>query len=435
MKRTINKINYMLWSLLAVFLLGACTSDVDDVFEDSSANRIAKAMSETQSILAAAPNGWDMHMYGNLDFGGYNVLVKFDDKNNVTVMSEVYGPDSTFTSHYKVDQSQGVILSFDEYNPIFHFFSDPVNDYFGTDGKGYEADLEFRVLSATADSIVMKGKKHGHRIVMKPLPANTSWSDYVNGLYNLEDAMTKKYYNLALGDTTVMVKNVGRVFSITDPTTDNTTTMPYIVTPEGFEFYEPFTIAGKTISGFKFAEGDTYANYADPAVTITKTVPPLNEQFEAGTWYASYSNIGTYGQAYWNAWAEGSEAINNEIHYVAFGHATINGADTYGLYFGSYDRGDDYTYVGTVGFNIELIGKDEVKLTYNKKKNELNADYYIKWGKLAYGYWPFSDSKGRTFKLTTDNPEEPTVIILTDEARPTNVIKLTAAPIEWPFRN
>src|SRR3712207_8641346 len=45
----------------------------------------------------------------------------------------------------------------------------------GVAGRGFEGDFEFRVLSAAADSVVLEGKKHGARIVMTPMPAETKW--------------------------------------------------------------------------------------------------------------------------------------------------------------------------------------------------------------------------------------------------------------------
>lgn len=136
-----------------------------------------------------------MHYYGTITYGGYNVYCKFAN-NKVTVASEFFGPDSTYTSHYKLEQSSGALLSFDEYNPIFHYFSDPSNEDFGTLGKGFNGDLEFRVLSASADSVVLLGKKHEDRIVMTPLQQG-SWADYYNKVSVVSDSMAT-YNNYAL---------------------------------------------------------------------------------------------------------------------------------------------------------------------------------------------------------------------------------------------
>lgn len=135
-------------------LVAACTPEVDDKFDNSSAERATMSQAETQKILESQTNGWIMHMYGTLTYGGFNVYCNFKD-SKVTVASEFYGPEETATSHYKLEQSSGTVLSFDEYNPIFHYFSDPSITDFGSLGKGFNGDLEFRVLSASADSVVL----------------------------------------------------------------------------------------------------------------------------------------------------------------------------------------------------------------------------------------------------------------------------------------
>ena len=133
MKKIFNLFTF----LAAILLATACSPEVDDLFDKSSSQRISEAINNTKDILTTPADGWVMHYYGSPMYGGYNVLCKFDKKDRVTVASEVAGKDSTFTSHYKIEQSQGVILSFDEYNDIFHYFSDPHNpDGNGVDGKG-----------------------------------------------------------------------------------------------------------------------------------------------------------------------------------------------------------------------------------------------------------------------------------------------------------
>ena len=37
---------------------GACTSEVDDVFDQSAANRINQSIAEYQEVLRSAGNGW-----------------------------------------------------------------------------------------------------------------------------------------------------------------------------------------------------------------------------------------------------------------------------------------------------------------------------------------------------------------------------------------
>ena len=138
---------------MLTLLLSACTYRIDDVFDQSSAIRVREEIARTGEILAGAQNGWVMEYYAATKYGGYNILCKFNEDNTVAVQSEIFG-EKVVTSHYKIDQSQGVVLSFDEYNEIFHYFSTPSNpDGIGTNGDGMLGDFEFRVLSVSADEI------------------------------------------------------------------------------------------------------------------------------------------------------------------------------------------------------------------------------------------------------------------------------------------
>ena len=137
MKKILNIL--MILALTVVYT--SCSNEVDDVFDKSSALRIQEALKNYKTILTTPANGWLMEYYGNTDYGGYNMFVKFSDNDMVEVANEVYGAGKTATSHYKLEQSGGVILSFDEFNEVFHFFSDPDNILEIADkGNGMEGD-------------------------------------------------------------------------------------------------------------------------------------------------------------------------------------------------------------------------------------------------------------------------------------------------------
>ena len=117
---------------MALTTFNACSLKEDDYFDETPAERSAKDIAEINNLLTKAPNGWLMEYYGNLNFGGYNVMVKFDG-DTATFASEKYGPnhpagigsdgkvitESSRFRNYKVEQSMGSVLSFDEFNSIF----------------------------------------------------------------------------------------------------------------------------------------------------------------------------------------------------------------------------------------------------------------------------------------------------------------------------
>ena len=258
MKKILNIL--MILALTVVYT--SCSNEVDDVFDKSSALRMQEALKNYKTILTTPANGWLMEYYGNTDYGGYNMFVKFSDNDMAEVANEVYGAGKTATSHYKLEQSGGVILSFDEFNEVFHFFSDPDNILeIGDKGKGMEGDLEFRIISATTDSIVMTGKKHGSKIVMTPVKADTDWDSYLAKVNQAESDMAFASYFFVVGDQSIEVKSSYHTltFSYTNEMGELIDVeAPYILRTDGYHLYEPVTILGKTITDFTYKGGEDY---------------------------------------------------------------------------------------------------------------------------------------------------------------------------------
>lgn len=424
-----KKIFNMLLFLAAMTFATSCTSEVDDAFPQSSAQRMAETVSSTKATLQSSPTGWLMRMYGDLDFGGYTVLCKFEG-DYVSVMSEIYGPADTVTSHYKVEQSAGTILSFDEYNRIFHFFSDPANPAgLGLNGKGFLGDLEFRVLKATSDSIIMTGKKHGNRIVMTPAPED--WAGYINKVYDMEDFITSASYALKAGDMTLPTKSSYRLFEATNPTTGEVTDLPYIVTDKGVEFYKTYTINGKAIKGFT-CTGEVWPELSDATTTLAPVITPLNQLLVSNKWYFSFSNISPYGQPYWKEFQSGlATVLGMSLAQASFGFCDLEGS---GFGFQCLVSG----YSGAMYWTYQFVGDDQITITFTKKgdANPGNGPFFYSNCKLNYALFPFGiDGKARTFKLETDRLSNPSYILMTDTSNPDNWFKLSAKAITNPFAN
>ena len=296
MKKIFNLFTF----LAAILLATACSPEVDDLFDKSSSQRISEAINNTKDILTTPADGWVMHYYGSPMYGGYNVLCKFDKKDRVTVASEVAGKDSTFTSHYKIEQSQGVILSFDEYNDIFHYFSDPHNpDGNGVDGKGMLGDLEFRVMKASADSIILKGKKHNNRVVMVPLKKSTNWANYIDAVQKRFASMKYNIYDVVIKGKNYRALRSQHTISFTNPDSQDETRLNFVVTDKGFKLYKPVTIAGETFSEFIYSDDDKWVDANNKNVLLKPVVPPITEQFVNTNWFFAFSNFSAYGQKYW----------------------------------------------------------------------------------------------------------------------------------------
>ena len=159
----------------------ACSLKEDDSFAESASQRSGDNITAVQKVLYTASNGWLMEYYGDLNMGGYNIMVKFEGEN-ATFASEKWGDSHkagldadgkciTTTSHFKLEQSMGTVISFDEYNETFHYYSMPANpDYTYDTADGLYGDFEFRVMKATNDSIILRGKKHNNKIIIAISP-------------------------------------------------------------------------------------------------------------------------------------------------------------------------------------------------------------------------------------------------------------------------
>ena len=151
--------------MVTAMMMASCTIEQDDLFSDSSANRADNAIAADIQVLTSAANGWLMQYFpdSQQSYGGYNTIVRFKTDGKVEVMGEVYG-DTTYVSLYSVTQSAGIVLTFDTFNPEFHAFSDPAAYIGGSEGTGWDGDFDFSILKATAEEVVLKGKKTGNKI-------------------------------------------------------------------------------------------------------------------------------------------------------------------------------------------------------------------------------------------------------------------------------
>lgn len=440
---------YSIMTLLAaIFTLTACTPEVDEIFKGDGSDRVETTSTDYKEILMAAKNGWRIEYYGASTYGGYNVLVKFD-KNYATVASEKvgsnhkagFGPDGkliTSTSHYKIENSQGLVLSFDDYNEILHYFSDPANADYGQDGEGMEGDFEFRIVSATPEKVEMTGKKHLAKIVMYPLPEDQTWEDYIKAIQATEEFMTSRSYQFVVegSEREISVTTSYRrlVFSYTDDKGDGQQVVaPFIVTEGGYKMYKPVDVDGTEVPGilkgeteeFFFVDGNENAR-------LYTYVPTLKETFETGMWFITYEDLSPFARPYWDEMREKlkTAGINNTKNRLIW------------AFLGTYQNrlafhmqaGGDYCYQGIRVTQLDDNG-DEIKIAWNSSlQNAAGRTYYLKYG-LNRALIPLvgQGTRGRNFTLTTDNKRHPSYIILTDKDEPTNVIKLWAEQKNYPY--
>ena len=178
--------------LFAVFSLSSCLHDNNELFDQSAAERLSSTISKEKGLLQNAPNGWVFHYFTGEDYTGIGVthLVKFGKDGKVEAGGELVADlDTTFRSSYDIVASQGPVLTINSLNPVLHNFSEVTID----DVDGDQGDFEFVVLSATPDTVQLKGLKWHNKMLMTRLPENLTWQEYTNQLYSIMKNIPVRY--------------------------------------------------------------------------------------------------------------------------------------------------------------------------------------------------------------------------------------------------
>ena len=443
-----KKLLSMLLMMSALLAYTGCDDD-DDVVDPSL--RTGQTIGNYTDVLTSAPNGWAIAFYGNTEFGGVNVLVKFDKNHKVTVANEKFASDTTAVTHYKLEQSNGIVLSFDEYCELIHYFSDPVNpDGFGSGtADGFGGDLEFRILSATPDRILLTGKKHGSRVVMTPLEDGVNWKQYLDDCATVNKVMQNGAFHMVSGTDSLTLRGNKRNRCFTYYTYDEedssrvTNLAPFIVTPKGLTFYDEFEFAGQKVRGYDYAPGTEEFVQTDGGSTVlSKFVPNLNEQLVEGNWFISESGLGNRAKTYWRTFRTAlmnlKDGNGNDAGCYIFYAVVGTWRKHFGLTIGPVEKSEPSgVYITEAYFDYELIGTDQIRMWFNGEYDEIgNGEYFAESCKLDYAIFPFGGrglTSAKTFKLETDNLKEPTYIKLIDQGDKNNVITLSAEEVRWPF--
>ena len=397
-----RKIYNLLIALIASISLAACTGEVDDIFDRSSADRMTEALTADRQTLIDAPNGWLMQYFCEDTYGGYNVFVKFNDNNTATVANEVFGAGKRATSHFKLEQSMGVVLSFDEYNELFHFFSAPANPLgIGDDGIGMRGDFEFRVISASADRFELEGKKHGARVVMTRLAADVDWDNYITKVAETEKALNTRSYDLVGQQETMRLTSSYRAFTYHDAQTDKDVVVPYIVIPGRISLSQPVTVSGVAVSSLSLGEDGVWT--APGGITLEPVVPALSDQLVDTNTYWSFKQgeMSQKAAQYFAKAEQASAKENEEVMFMALG---VNpNAPNLGWSF--FFRSGNY--IGTISLDAKRI--DDTHISLEPTGYDNNGQYYYQAG---YNYVANGILHG-TFELSADNPGNPTYIRMT----------------------
>ena len=403
----------LLFALTALVFTASCTPEVEDAFDKPSPDRIAEAISETKDILTAAPNGWKMAYQGSGGFGGFNILCRFDKEDNVFCEEE--SDHAKGTSHYTVQQGQGVLLSFDSFNAALHKYSDPVGKIngkaVGKDGKGFQGDFEFRVMSCTKDSIVLEGRKHGDRVVMTPMPEDLTWDSFFTQIATVASGMSSERYNIIIDKDTLPARMNLHTLHTTDKN-GKAVAIPFIYTPQGIEVLKADSLNGRKLTAFTYSTDDKWVDPDDKSVMLSpRDITPL-EAFFSDNWTINVGYSSTAEMNIWKAAAAYAASKNMEIVTVFF--STTPGFLSLSSYVGD-DWGNLRTLYSTSGKNqITIKGfRPNPKGTANERNG---AVYYNQYKLKDIANTFLVNGQATDYTLSIDDPKHPLWLRMTSNS-------------------
>ena len=403
----------LLFALTALIFTASCTPEVEDAFDKPSPDRIAEAISETKDILTAAPNGWKMAYQGSGGFGGFNILCKFDKKDNVFCEEE--SDHAKATSHYTVQQGQGVLLSFDSFNAALHKYSDPVGKIngksVGKDGKGFQGDFEFRVMSCTKDSIVLEGRKHGDRVVMTPMPEDLTWDSFFTQIATVASGMSSERYNIIIDKDTLPARMNLHTLHTTDKN-GKAVAIPFIYTPQGIEVLKADSLNGRKLTAFTYSTDDKWVDPNDKSVMLSPRDITPPEAFFSDNWTINVGYSSTAEMNVWKAAAAYAASKNMEIVTVYF--STTPGF----LSLSSY-VGDNWGNLRTL---YSTSGKDQITIKGFRPNPKGTANE--RNGAVFYNQYKLKDiantflvnGQATDYTLSIDNPKHPLWLRMTSNS-------------------
>jgi Domain of unknown function (DUF4302) len=186
--------------LFQLAFLSCKKSEIEPLFSESANLRAANQVAAYKKQLSDAQYGWRGVYYpnGGQD-GGYTFYLKFDDKGNVSMYSDLvdFTAQVPFATTFQVKALQKPTLIFDSYSYL-HELVNP--DYNG--GTGALADLELAYVSATDTKITLKGVLNNTQMELTKLTQTEA------------DALTKGTFANTISGTDDYL-NTGKFLSLT----------------------------------------------------------------------------------------------------------------------------------------------------------------------------------------------------------------------------
>lgn len=275
-----KKIFLAILCVMAGMSLQSCLHDDKEFFDEPAANRIESTVENTQKLLESAENGWELQYYTGEGYtgGGYTFLLNFKN-GKVTVAGDPEVATSTerATSSYAVDRSMGPVITFNTYNSILHALGTPTYDNI----QGQQGDWEFVVTKLTEDSIFVKGKKWGNKMVFTRLPQTVDWKEHLDSIATVLSKLNENYV-AGSDDSKVIEINTSTRRIAYKNDLGSVSELPFLVTPTGVQALEQVTVGNVQSSVFELNQNGNLLVKGSEQLELAPYIPSIDEW--VGNW-------------------------------------------------------------------------------------------------------------------------------------------------------
>lgn len=292
----------------AVVMAVSCSNEEDDIFDKQAAQRMNETVEFVTSTLESSEYGWEVEFYPNHDgqAGGVPMVAIFKNGTVTIYNSDADAGLDAVKSLYQVKGEQECLLSFDSYNKVFHYYSEPL----GSNAPyGMESDYEFAYKSISEDgnTITFKGKRYAQPFVLKRMTGDMTPEQYVQKINTLKDKVFRTPRGLVdINGEQYDVNFYDGVFSYTEKITEiedgeevtRNVTRQYaaIMTLDGVHFQKPLEFKGVTFQDLIYDEASDELKTSDGNVVFPFALPRGYRTYEelAG----AYTMIDSDGEAH-----------------------------------------------------------------------------------------------------------------------------------------
>lgn len=281
--------------VIALTALGAvsCANDEKELFSLPAAERIDQVVKKDRAALEASPNGWKFDYFLGRSYSGPGVAMMVTFRNGKATMASDASDTAVFyTADYDVVKDQGPVLTFNTFLAPIHSLAGGMASF----PEGRQGDYEFSILSTSADTIRLRGKKWGNEMMLTRNPIGLKQDSVIMGAIKMRENMITDSIYLCHGKDTIP----GAAFDLDNRHFDIhgavQLSSPMVFSPKGFTLAQPLHYKDQVYSDFTW--NDSARTFSSADMTISFRIPETYkpQSFWIGKWSVKHRALRQLGR-------------------------------------------------------------------------------------------------------------------------------------------